>query len=114
MRDFNRGEKINMIFMTYWELNPSFDPSDLADVAQKILSKRLYPTEGVKQIAWYISTSDLWGISIDEAQTEEQLVKDMSIWRIAKPGLFKKTKISPAMETAKVIPIVMKLKKQLE
>lgn len=103
-----------MIFMTYWELDPSFDPSELADVAQKILNKKLYPTEGVKQLAWYISTTDYWGISIDEAQTEEQLIKDISVWRIAKPGLFKKTKITPAAEITKVIPIMMKLKKQLE
>lgn len=102
-----------MIFMTYWELNPSFDPSELAEVAQKILNKKLFPIEGVKQIAWYISTSDYWGISIDEVQTEEQLVEDINVWRLAKPGLFKKTKISPAMETAKMLPIMMKLKKKL-
>jgi len=102
-----------MLFITYWELNENFDPSELADLAQKVLSKGLYPTEGVNQIGWYVSTGDYWGITITEADTEEQLVKDTNVWRLAKPGLFKCIKSSPAMETAKAIPILMKLKAQL-
>jgi len=103
-----------MLFITYWELNQDFDPADLAEITQLILSKKLYPTEGVKQLGWYVSTGDYWGITIAEADTEEQLVKDMSVWRMAKPGLFKTTKTSPAMEIAQVLPILMKLKKQFE
>ena len=103
-----------MLFITYWELNDNFDPSELAEIAQKILSKNLFPTEGVKQIGWYVSTSDYWGITIVEADTEEQLVKNTAVWRIAKPGLFKIVKSTSAMEIAKVLPILMKLKKQLE
>jgi hypothetical protein len=103
-----------MLFISYWELNEEFDPSELADMAQKILSKGLYPTEGVKQIGWYTSTGDFWGITISEADSEEQLVKDSNVWRMAKPGVFKSIKTSPAMELAKAIPILIKLKKQLE
>ncbi|MHA1914481.1 MAG: DUF3303 family protein [Promethearchaeota archaeon] len=103
-----------MLFLTYWELNPDFDPADLAELTQKILSKKLYPTEGVNQIGWYVTTGDYWGVTITEAQNEEQLVKDTNVWRLAKPGLFKAIKTSPAMEIAKVLPILMKLKKQLE
>ncbi|MFX1489776.1 MAG: DUF3303 domain-containing protein [Promethearchaeota archaeon] len=103
-----------MLFITYFELNEDFDPAGLADMAQKILTKKLYPTEGVKQIGWYISTGDFWGISISEAENEEQLVKDTNVWRIAKPGVFKSIKTSPAMELTKTIPILVKLKKQLE
>jgi hypothetical protein len=103
-----------MLFITYWELNENFDPSELAEIAQKIISKNLYPTEGVNQIGWYVSTSDYWGVTISEAETEEQLVKDISVWRIAKPGLFKSVKSTVAMEIAQVLPILMKIKKQLE
>ena len=76
--------------------------------------KKLYPTEGVNQIGWYVSTGDFWGITITEAESEEQLVKDTNVWRMAKPGLFKFIKTSPAMELAKALPILIKLKKQLE
>jgi len=102
-----------VLFITYWELNPDFDPSELADLAQKILSKGLYPTEGVKQIGWYVSTGDFWGVTISEADNEEQLVKDSNVWRLAKPGIFNSIKTSTAMEIAKVVPILMKLKKDL-
>jgi hypothetical protein len=103
-----------VLFITYWELNEDFDPSGLADIAQTLISKKLYPTEGIKQLGWYVSTGDYWGITISEADTEEQLVKDTNVWRMTKPGLFKFIKSSPAMEIAKTIPILMKLKKQLE
>ncbi len=47
-----------MIFISYWELNTDFDPSELSEMAQTILNKKLYPVEGTKTIARYISTSD--------------------------------------------------------
>lgn len=103
-----------MIFISYFELNPDFDPSELAEVGQKILSKKLYPVEGTKQIAWYMSTSDYWGISISEADNEEQMVRSTQMWRIAKPGIFKTIKTTPAMETVKLISIALKLAKELK
>ncbi|MFX1358488.1 MAG: DUF3303 domain-containing protein [Promethearchaeota archaeon] len=103
-----------MLFITYWELNENFDPAELAEMAQKVLSKNLYPTEGVKQLGWYVSTGDYWGITISEAENEEQLVQDTNVWRMAKPGVFKLIKNSPAMELAKALPILIKLKKKLE
>lgn len=103
-----------MIFISYWELNPDFDPSEMAEIAQKLISKQLYPTKGVNQIAWYVSTSDYWGISIDEADNEEDLAINSQMWRIAKPGFLKVMKTSPAMEATKILPVLMKLKRQLE
>ena len=103
-----------MLFISYWELNPDFDPSELAEIAQKLMSKKLYPVEGVKQLGFYISTSDFWGISIDEAENEEQLAKNSNIWRLAKPGYIKFMKTSPGMDVIKMVPLLMKLKKQLD
>ena len=103
-----------MLFLSYWELNPDFDPSELAELAQMILSKKLYPVEGTNMVGWYMSTTDFWGISLTEAENEEQMVKGTQVWRLAKPGLFKFIKTTPAMETAQIIPIVMKLKKELK
>jgi hypothetical protein len=103
-----------MLFITYWELNPDFDPSELAEIAQRLMSKKLYPVEGVNQIGFYVSTSDYWGITIEEAENEEQLVKGSMMWRLAKPGYIKVMKTTPALDAVKMIPMVIKLKKQLE
>ena len=103
-----------MLFISYWELNPDFDPSELAEIAQKLMSNKLYPAEGVKQIGFYMSTSDFWGITIEEAENEEQMAKGSMIWRLAKPGYIKVMKTTPAMEATKIIPLVMKLKKEMD
>ncbi|MBY9015637.1 MAG: hypothetical protein KGD68_08105 [Candidatus Lokiarchaeota archaeon] len=103
-----------MIFISYWELNPDFDPGELAEIAQELISKKLYPTEGVKQLAYYISTTDYWGIEIDEADSEEAMVRNANMWRIAKPGIIKFVKTTPAMEVAKLLPVVIKLKKEIK
>ena len=103
-----------MIFISYWELNPDFDPADMAEIAQELIRKKLYPPEGVKEIAFYISTSDYWGISIDEADSEEALLRSNNMWRIAKPGIMKFVKTTPAVEVVKILPIMVQLKKQIK
>ena len=86
----------------------------MAEIAQELISKKLYPAEGVKQLAYYISTSDYWGIEIDDAENEEAMVRSANMWRIAKPGFIKSIKTTPAIEVAKVLPIVIKLKKLIK
>ncbi len=100
--------------MVYWELNQDFDPAELAEIAQKLISKKLFPAEGIKQIGFYMSTSDFWGITILEADSEEQLARDSNMWRLAKPGYLKLMKTTPAVDVTKMIPLIMKLKKQME
>jgi hypothetical protein len=103
-----------MIFISYWELNPDFDPSELSGVAQSLINKKLWPVEGMKVIAWYVSTSDFWGITIVDAENEEQMSEMAGMWRIAKPGIFKLIKTTPAMEIVKTIPVMMKLAKKIK
>ena len=103
-----------MLFISYWELNPDFDPTEMADIAQQLINRKVYPAEGVNDIAFHVSTSDYWGISISEADSEEALVRSTNMWRVAKPGFIKFVKTSPAVEVAKVIPVLMKLKKDVK
>ncbi|MFX0083578.1 MAG: DUF3303 domain-containing protein [Candidatus Hodarchaeota archaeon] len=103
-----------MIFITYWELNPDFDPGDLAEIAQELMSKKLYPTEGVKQLAFYVSVTDYWGIGIDESDSEEAMARNVNMWRIAKPGFIRSIKTTPATEVVKILPVLVKLKKQIK
>ena len=102
------------MFITYWEINPDFDPAELAVIAQELISKKIYPAEGVTSHAFYISTSDYWGIGIDEADSEEALARNTNMWRIAKPGFIKSMKSTPAMEVVKILPILVKLKKLIK
>ena len=103
-----------MIFISYWELNPDFDPGELSEIAQELISKKAFPAEGVKQLAFYMSTSDYWGIGIDEADSEEALARNVNMWRISKPGFIKFIKSTPAMEVVKILPVLVKLKKQIK
>ena len=103
----------NMRFVSYFELNPDADPGVLAEIGQKLISKKLYPAEGIEQIAWYL-TNGYWGISIFEAESMESIFNNINMWRIAKPGIFKMIKIEPAMETREIIPIGMKLARKLK
>jgi hypothetical protein len=103
-----------MIFIAYWELNNDFEPSELASVAQTLLNKKLFPEEGTNIIAWYISATDNWGVLVVEAENEEQMVRTISMWRIAKPGIFRLIKTSPGVEITKILPMVMKLAKQMK
>ncbi len=103
-----------MIFISYWELNPDFDPSELAELAQTLISKKVWPAEGVKEIGWYASASDHWGITIVEADNIDQVVENAAMWRIAKPGIFKLIKTTPGIEIAKMLPVLMKMAKKIK
>ena len=103
-----------MLFIAYWEINPDYDPSDLAEIAADLIGKKLYPTKGIKEIGFYMSVSDHWGITIEEADSEDDLIRNTQMWRIAKPGMIKFIKSTPAVEVAKMLPVVMKLKKDMK
>lgn len=76
-----------MLFISYWELNPDLDPSEIAKVAQELITRKVYPAEGINDIVFHVSTSDYWGISLTEAENEEAMVRSTNMWRVAKPGL---------------------------
>ena len=103
-----------MLFISYWELNPDLDPTAIAELTQMLMSKKLYPVEGVNDIAFHVSTNDYWGISISESDSEEAMARSTNMWRIAKPGIIKFVKTTPAMEVAKILPVLMKLKKEVQ
>ena len=102
-----------MLFLTYYELNENLDPTLIGELVQKFMSKKLFPTEGVKIITWLL-TPENWGIVISEDDSEEAMFKDVNMWRIAMPGIFKSFKSAVAMEATKVIPLLLKLSKDIK
>jgi hypothetical protein len=102
-----------MRFISYFELNQDFDPSELAEVGIDLMKRKLYPAEGTETLAWYV-TPGLWGISISEADSVAAVMNNVNAWRIAKPGIFKSYKIEPAMDTKEYIPIGVQLAKKVK
>lgn len=82
----------------YLELNPEFVISELVEFGKKLLSKKLYPAPGIKQLAWYLSAR-YWGISVSKAETAEDITNNINLWRFAEPSIFKFIKVESALET---------------
>ncbi|MFX0183829.1 MAG: hypothetical protein ACFE95_12165 [Candidatus Hodarchaeota archaeon] len=99
-----------MLFLAYWELNPNFNPADLAELGSKLSQINI---EGIETIGWYI-TADAWGVTISKAESEAAFMKGVNMWRIAMPGIFKEFKSSVAMETVNLIPEIMELAKEMK
>ena len=95
-------------------MNPDFDPTELVEVTQALIKKKVTPAEGEKTLHVYFSTSEYWGITITVAESEEALLQSAQIWRIAKPGIFKVLKISPVVDLVKAIPFLVQLGKKLK
>ena len=56
-----------MLFLSYWELNENMGEQERIQIAQKQTSSEESSAGDVKMVRWDI-TSDLWGISIFEAE----------------------------------------------
>lgn len=95
-----------MLFVAYWELNPDLDPKKIAEVAAKYLQEGKFPVPGVKTVGWYL-TAELWGVTVFEVESAETIFKDQILWRKGIPGIFKVFKVSPAMPTENIIPLVL-------
>jgi len=51
----------------------------LAEIGQKMISKKLYPAPGVKQLAWYL-TPGVRGITVTKAETVEDISNKINLW----------------------------------
>ncbi len=77
-----------MQFITYFELNENMPESERQAIAGKVMGSGLFPPEGVNILSWD-ATPDLWGTIRVEADTVEQVVQAIGLWRAAGGGLFK-------------------------
>nr|MDO8099957.1 hypothetical protein [Candidatus Njordarchaeota archaeon] len=55
-----------------------------------------------------------WGVTISEVESEEASATSANMWRIAKPGMFKVFKGTIGMKLEDILPIAMKLAKQIK
>jgi len=100
-----------MLFISYWELNENLSPKDIVEAGAELLQKKLWPVEGVKILGWYVAAGEVptWGITIEEAESEEQVLKGIAVWTNAKPGIFKVVKASPAMTAEDAMRVVAEM-----
>ena len=63
-----------------------------------------FPPKGVNVISW-ISTPDLWGIVVLEADSFDQVMRAIGVWWAAVPGMLTTTKTAPAMAVQEIIPL---------
>ncbi len=94
-----------MLFLTYWELNEDMPAEQRIGIAQKLTSSGLFPPQGVNVIRWD-GTPDLWGIIVTEAETAEDMIRAIELWRASGPGFFKTVKTAPAAPIQDMVPMI--------
>lgn len=100
-----------MLFISYWELNENITPKDVVELAAKLMEKGLYPVEGTKLLGWHTAAGDVpvWGCTLTEAESADQVLKGVAVWTNEKPGFFKVCRISPAMTAEDAIRVVTEM-----
>jgi len=53
-----------------------------------------------------------WGVTIEEAESVEQVLKGVAVWTNAKPSFFKVVRVSPAMTAEDAMRVVMWIQNQ--
>ena len=97
-----------MLMMAYFEVNPEKDIKEIAKLGAQLVQAGKWPVKGTKEIAWYFTPSDpVWGIVIYEAESEEAVFNGHLLWKKAFPGIFSCFKVSPALPSAKAIPLAI-------
>ena len=97
-----------MLMMAYWEVNPDKDIKEVAKLGAQLAQSGKFPTKGIKIIAWYTTpSSPLWGVIVEEAESEEAAFNALLAWTKAMPGIFSCFKLSPALPTEKAIPLAL-------
>lgn len=115
LRRNGRGdtERTKMLFVSYWELNEEKSPEEILEAGEMLMESERWPPEGVNIIRWDF-TADNWGITVFEADSFEAADSVGRVWRLAAPGLFKKTKTAPAGPTDQAMPRYSGLIEELE
>lgn len=86
-----------MLFLTYWELNEkNMSSEDQLKAASKLVESGLFPPKNINILRWD-TTPDGWGVTLIEAENVADIFESLNLWRAAAPGIFKVTKIAPAM-----------------
>ncbi|MFX1590275.1 MAG: DUF3303 domain-containing protein [Promethearchaeota archaeon] len=101
-----------MLFVVYYELDPSMDPAAIIDAFQKIQEANIEAEKWDTKF-WYV-TPEYWGVAVVDTNTAEDIAQNANSWRVALPGIFKSYKISPALDVETYVPIAAKLVRKIK
>lgn len=102
-----------MLFLIYWELNEGVTAGQRISAVTKLQAAKLFPPPDVDVIRFDM-TPDLWGVTTLQADSVADIYKHLGAWRVACPGMFKSTKVSPAMPVEESITGIMDVMKKLD
>ncbi|MEZ4299021.1 MAG: DUF3303 family protein [Polyangiaceae bacterium] len=92
-----------MLFLVDWKLNENISSEERLRVIRRLTSTGIFPASGVTVVRWDV-TPDARGITILEAASAEDVVLAVDTWRAAIPGFFKRTRTSPLVAVADIVP----------
>ena len=101
-----------MLFVVYYELDPSIDPAAIIDAFQKIQEANI-EAEKWDVKSWYI-TPEYWGIAVVDTDSAEDIAQNANSWRVALPGMFKTYNVAPALDVETYVPIAAKLVRKIK
>ena len=99
-----------MVSVTFWTLNPDVPPSKIAEVAAKLMEKKLWPPKNMKVLGWYVCPGGR-GVTITEvegADAEEVAFESFVVWTKELPGMFASYETMPAVTAEKGVSITLK------
>ena len=102
----------HMLFVVYYELDPSMDPSELINAFQKIQEANI-EAKSWETKCWYV-TPEYWGIAVVETDSAEDFAQNANSWRMALPGIFKTYNAAPALDVESYVPIAAKLARKIK
>lgn len=91
-----------MQFMTYWKLNEAMSVRERQEVASSLVESGQFPPENVDILRWD-ATPDGWGVLITEADSAEDVMRAVNMWRVPAPGFFETTQTAPAQPVEEVL-----------
>jgi hypothetical protein len=101
------GEELS-ISVTFWRLNPSVSPEDVAKLTMKLMEKKAFPPEGVKVLGFYICPGGK-GVTITESQTatSETAFMNWITWVQERKDLFECYEVMPAVSVETAVKMAL-------
>ena len=101
-----------MLFIIYFEIDPSLDPREMLTAYQKIQEAGV-ELEKWETTGWYMTPED-WGVAIVESDSVDDMMKNVYQWKLALPGFFTKYNVAPVAEVEQAVPILAKMMRKFK
>ena len=96
------------ISITFWKLNPSVSPEDVAKVGAKLMEEGLWPPKGTELRGFYICPGGK-GVTITESKSADSAdaIRNWLMWIHDKKDMFECYEVHPAVTAEEAIAMVL-------